>query len=189
MPLLPAEPSIYPDDLLGQADLPEAVGSRSWYVLHTKPRQEKSLARQLHKTRVPFFLPLVSKRWRSRRHTLTSFVPLFSGYVFLHGTVEERLAALQTNRVLGSLDVPDQQGLHRDLYQIFKLIASGEAVAPEDNLVPGARVEVRGGPLMGLTGTILKSATGRRFVVQVDFIHRGASVVMDEHTLVRLLNE
>lgn len=188
MPLLPAEPSVYPHELLSQPALPADALSRSWYVLHTKPRQEKSLARQLHKNQVPFYLPLVSKRWRSRRHTLTSFVPLFSGYVFLYAASEERLAALQTNRVLSTLDVPDQPGLQRDLHQIARLIASGETVAPEDNLVPGARVEVRGGPLTGLTGTILKTATGRRFIVKVDFIHRGASVLMDEHTLVRVLD-
>ena len=32
----------------------------------------------------------------------------------------------------------------------------------------------------GLKGKIIRVATGRRFVVQVDFIQQGASVVLDD---------
>ena len=35
----------------------------------------------------------------------------------------------------------------------------------------------------GLRGTVVRSATGRRFVVLVDLIHRGVSVTVDAETL------
>ena len=70
--------------------------------------------------------------------------------------------------------------------KIHRLIASGAAVTPEKRLVPGDLVEIRSGPLAGLRGTILKSASGSRFVVQVDFIQRGASVLLDDFTLARI---
>jgi hypothetical protein len=57
MPLLSLETSLYPSDVLaGEAPLP-AVGNR-WWVLHTRPRAEKSLARKLLARGTGFFLPL-----------------------------------------------------------------------------------------------------------------------------------
>jgi ribosomal protein L24 len=50
--------------------------------------------------------------------------------------------------------------------------------------MPGDVVEISSGPLAGLTGTIVRTATARRFVVTVDFIQQGASVLLDDHTLV-----
>jgi transcriptional antiterminator RfaH len=183
MPILPAEPALLPEGLFGE-DRPEGVSLRRWRVLHTRPRQEKSLARQLHQGQIPFYLPLISQRRRMRGRVLTSHVPLFSGYLFLLADREERLAALATSRVVRALEVPDQEGLWRDLRQVHRLITSGLPVTPEERLAPGMPVAIRSGPLAGLKGKILRTASGRRFVVEVDFIHRGASVELEDFTLV-----
>ena len=58
-------------------------------------------------------------------------------------------------------------------------------ITPEDRLQSGMKVEVRSGALAGLRGTVLRTAAGRRFVVQVDFIQRGASVELDDFMLVK----
>jgi transcriptional antiterminator RfaH len=186
MPLLPPEPTVYPEGLLSaEAATPEA-SERSWWVLHTKPRQEKSLARQLLKGGVPFYLPVIARRCLVRNRVQHSHVPLFAGYVFLLGDRDERVTALATGRVVRSLNVVDQPGLWRDLRQISRLIATGAPITPEERLLPGAAVEIRTGPLAGLTGKILRTASGRRFVVQVDFIQQGASVLLDEFHLAPL---
>jgi transcriptional antiterminator RfaH len=182
MPVLKAEPNHFPATLFQEPNLPEAA-DRVWWVLHTKPRQEKSLARFLYERQVPFYLPQVERRWPSRGRVLRSFVPLFPGYVFLLGDGGERLAALSTNRVVRSLDVADQARLVNDLHQLYRLITSGAPVTPEERLAPGKCVVIRNGPLAGLKGKILRSATGRRFVVEVDFIQRGASVLLDDFSL------
>jgi transcriptional antiterminator RfaH len=188
MPVLPAEPDLFPEDLLDDAR-PQEASEHRWWVLHTRPRQEKSLARQLHQARTSFYLPLVARRWRVRGRTMTSHLPLFAGYLFMRADPQERLAALATNRIVRSLTVPDQELLWRDLRQIRRLIASGAPITPEDQLVPGMMVEIRSGPLSGLKGKILRTASGRRFVVQVDFIQQGASVLLDDFTLVSVPND
>ena len=71
-----------------------------------------------------------------------------------------------------SLKVPDQERLWSDLRQIRQLIETGAPITPEDRLQTGMPVEIRSGPLTGLRGTIQRTASGRRFVVQVDFIQR-----------------
>lgn len=185
MPLLPAEPGLYPEKLFEQPEEFDRAG-RVWWVLHTRPRQEKSLARQLHELQIPFYLPLIRKRHTLRGRLLTSHVPLFGGYVFLLGSREERLAAFTTRRIVQTLEVGDQAGLWNDLHQVYRLIASGAPVTPEDKLAPGMEVEIKSGPLAGLRGRILRTASGQRFVIQVNFIQRGASVLMDDFNLVKV---
>jgi transcriptional antiterminator RfaH len=183
MPILPAEPDAFPDGLFdGDAPLPDEA-PRQWWVLHTKPRQEKSLGRQLRAGQIPYYLPQVSRRLSIRGRVMTSHVPLFPGYVFLLAGPEERVAALTTSRVVKDLTVADQEGLWRDLRQISRLLRSGAPVTPEDRLAPGMAVEIKSGPLAGLRGTILEAASRRRFVVAVNFIQRGASVLLDDYTL------
>src|SRR5579885_1847317 len=90
MPLLPLEPFVHTVDLLPTpSQASQALGS--WWVLHTRPRAEKALARKLLALRQDFFLPLYQKRLRIRGRSLTSYVPLFPGYVFLRGDAAARL--------------------------------------------------------------------------------------------------
>jgi len=185
MPVLSREPDLFPECLFDSAQRAE-LGERLWWVMHTRPRQEKCLARELYRERIPFYLPLIPRRWRSRGRVITSHVPLFAGYVFVFGDGEERIATLGTGRVVRSLEVPDQEGLWGDLRQTEQLLASRARITPESRLRPGKIVEIRSGPLAGLRGTILRGATGRRFVVHVDFMQQGASVLLDDFELAEL---
>src|SRR5512142_22835 len=46
MPILPAEPEMYPSTLWRE-DCPRDDRRRRWWCLHTRPRREKALARAL----------------------------------------------------------------------------------------------------------------------------------------------
>lgn len=178
MPILAPEPVIYPPDLLGACREAEQ-SERGWWVLHTRPRQEKSLARSLYAGELPFFLPLIENRVRVRKGFVTSQLPLFPGYVFVHLSQEERLKAMSSGRVVNSLRAVDESQLRRDLIQVHRLLQSGLPIAPEHRMAPGAMVEIQSGPLAGLRGKIVQEASQKRFVVAVDFIQRGASVLLD----------
>ncbi len=185
MPLLPPEPAFYPGSLFDETPPPAPAGQR-WQVLHTKPRQEKSLARRLHSKGIAFYLPVVHRRLALRGRVLSSHVPLFPGYLFLLGDGEARLHALGTGCVVRPLEVADQQGLWGDLRQIQRLIATGAPVTPEERLAPGMTVEITRGSLAGLRGKIVRAASGNRFVVEVHFIQRGASALLDDFTLAQI---
>ncbi len=181
MPILAAEPDRYPSHVL---DGPPTA--RAWYVLHTRPRQEKSLARNLLATGVSYYLPTVPRRCRARGRILTAHAPLFPGYLFIYADRDERLAALASNRVANTLPVHDQARLWGDLRQIDRLLGAGLPIAAEARLAPGTPVEITTGPLAGLCGTVVRTGTGRRFVVRVDFIHQGASVLLEDCSLLPL---
>ncbi len=182
MPILQAEPNVHPAGMFNEPPAAPAPGF-GWWVLHTKPRQEKSLARWLHATGVSFYLPTLSRRCRVRDRVLTTHQPLFTGYVFAHADREHRVSALSTNRVVRCLSVADQDGIWNDLRQVHRLLSSGLPIATENRLVPGTPVEVISGPLMGVTGIVMRTASGNRFVVRVDFIQQGASVLIDDYAL------
>jgi transcriptional antiterminator RfaH len=186
VPILAAEPDRYPSHLFDLHPADAFGPGRAWWALHTKPRQEKSLARRLHAEGIAFYLPSVARRCHVRGRVLTSHVPLFTSYLFLLADREERVAALASDRVVHSLEVHDQTRLWHDLRQIDRLIALGAPVDTESRLAPGTPVEITTGPLAGLNGTVIRTVSGRKFVVRVDFIQQGASVLLEDCALLPL---
>jgi len=181
MPILAEETSVYPATLLD--DLPNDVSDRLWWVLYTKARQEKALARFLLSRQIPFYLPLVKKTTAGRARSLVSHTPLFAGYVFLYGTKEERLRSLTTNRVSRTLTIDDPDRLQFDLRQLRRLIVADAPLTVESRLSAGQRVRVRHGAFADLEGTVLTRRGKTRLLVSVDFLQQGASVEIDDHLL------
>jgi transcription antitermination factor NusG len=188
MPVLPLEPFLFPGDLLDRPVTAFEEGAR-WWVLHTRPRTEKALSRRLLSNSIPFFLPLCPRQWRSRGRLLCSHLPLFPSYVFLHGDPQARLAALQTKLVAHCLDVVDQDRMNTDLAAVYRMMTSGRPFTPEERLQPGMAVQITSGPLAGLEGTVIRRRNGLRFLVAVNFLHRGASVEIEEWMITPLDRE
>jgi transcription antitermination factor NusG len=178
VPLLPLESFLFPVNLLDQ---PSCGGDSSapWYVLHTRPRAEKALARKLLERNLPFFLPLNKRQWRSQGRLLCSYVPLFPGYVFLRGDRAVVLKTQETNLVARVLEVDDQEQLHSDLRRVYCLMTSGVPITPEDRLKPGVLVEITSGALAGLEGRVLRRGKQLKLVIEVRFLQQGVSVEVE----------
>jgi transcriptional antiterminator RfaH len=178
MPLLTREAFLFPDDLFASGRS-ERAETGEWWVLHTRPRVEKALARRFLARQIPFFLPLYDREWRKHGRLFRSHLPLFPGYVFLRGGSQTRLAALETNQVVRVIPVPDQAQLQTDLERVYRLVTSGQPLNPEERLIPGSRVEIISGPLEGLKGRIIGSAKCLKLFVEVQFLQRGVSVEIE----------
>lgn len=146
-----------------------------WWVLHTRARNEKSVAATLARLHVQHFLPLVTHNGRSRR----TEVPLFPGYVFLCGGEEDRLAALQTNRVANVLEVSDQEQLKHDLRQIHWAVEGHEPIDLYPGLIAGRRCRVTSGSFVGLEGVVIRRRGLWRVYVGVDFLGQSAELEID----------
>lgn len=180
MPILDQESSLFPDDLL---DSPPAGLDSCWWVIYTKPRQEKALARDLFAQRVPYFLPLLKNTVLRRGRPQVSFLPMFRGYVFIFAAEEQRVRALKTNRICRVLEVKDQEQLLADLRRVQQTIASGLPLTVESRLANGDRVRVRYGPLAGMEGVVIVRRGKTRLLVAVHFLQQGASVEIDDFLL------
>jgi transcriptional antiterminator RfaH len=178
MPLLPLEPFIHPEGLL-QADS-DFVEPSAWWVLHTRPRAEKALARKLLGEGLDFFLPLYKKQLHSRARRLSSHLPLFPGYVFLRGDAEVRLCALKSNLVANALPVADTRQLRSDLARVWRVMQGEVPLLPEERLQPGTEVEVTAGPLEGLQGKVLRRGKQLRLVIEVRLLQQGVSVEVED---------
>jgi len=171
-------PSIYPETLLDGV-----TAGRCWWAVYTKARQEKALARDLLAREIPFYLPLVKKTSYYAGRRISFLVPVFSSYVFMYGSQDERVESLTTNRVSRILPIPDPDSLRHDLRQLRKLIASGAPLTVESRLAAGRRVRIKRGLLAGLEGTVLTRRGETRLLVSVDFLQQGASVAIEDFLL------
>jgi len=150
-----------------------------WWVLHTRARNEKVVAKALANQRIQYFLPLIRYRRTYGGRINRVEIPLFPGYVFLCGCPEDRLVALKTNRIANVLEVADQEQLKHDLRQISRTVESG--VYP--GLRAGARCRVTAGGLIGLEGVVLRRQGLWRVYVGVEFLGQSAELQIDPSLL------
>jgi transcriptional antiterminator RfaH len=171
-------PGLYPETLLEEmARLPS---HRRWWALHTKPRQEKTVARCVVAFQIPFYLPLLKNQTESRGRAQVSYVPLFASYVFVFGSDEERVRALSTKRVAQALWVEDQDRLCFEHRQFRQLLLTDTPLTLELRLVSGKYVQVRRGPLSGIEGVVVKRDGASRLLVAVSFLQQGVSVEIED---------
>ena len=166
-----------PKQVDGLCPLNELPGR--WWVLHTKARNEKAVAGDLEKLRIDYFLPLIECRRVYAGRVQYVKIPLFPGYVFLSGGLEERQAALRTNRVANVLEVFDQEGLQADLTQIQRVVQSKEPVDLYPRLQNGCRCRVMKGALAGVEGVVLRRRGVWRVNVSVEFLGQCAELEID----------
>ncbi len=120
--------------------------AKPWMVLHTKSRQEKAVARFLGAAGLDFYLPLVDRVNISHGRKFKSRIPLFPGYVFLSGDLEDGYAAVSTKRVCQIIVVRDQERLLGELEQIRIALDRGAVLYRYPFAVVGARCRVVRGP-------------------------------------------
>jgi len=156
----------------------DAVDGR-WWLVHTKPRNEKALAADLDALRIVYYLPLARVLRRYGGRTLELRIPLFPGYLFLCGGVSERYAALSTHRAANVIHVVDQEQLKGDLRQIFRATTGDEPLNVYPGIKRGRRVRVRSGPLRGLEGVVLRRRDVCRVYVAVNVLGQSAELEID----------
>ncbi len=152
-----------------------------WHVLHTRSRMEKALVESLDALQAETYLPLLTEVRTYGRRRLTVHKPLFPGYVFLLGTLEQAYAADRTRRVANVIAVPDQARLAWELQNIRRALEQrGDLqIDPYPYLKQGVRVVVRSGPLAGLEGIIQDRTRRDRIVLTVQTLGRAVAMETD----------
>jgi transcription antitermination factor NusG len=144
--------------------------------LHTKSRQEKLLADELHRMGIGHYLPLARQVRYYGKRKATVEIPLFPGYVFVRGSIDETYQSNRTHRVARIITVSDQVRLDWELKNLHLAHCNSAALNPYPYLRKGVRVEVRSGPFRGLQGFIEDVASGGRLILQVEMLGRAVSV-------------
>jgi transcription antitermination factor NusG len=175
MPILPPEPDLFPEHVLDE------LTDDSWWAIYTLSRQEKTLMRKLRALGIAHYGPMIARRSKSPAGRVrTSFLPLFTNYVFLRGDEEARYEAVSTGCVSRCLVVQDPSELVTDLRQVRQLIETGESLAPESRIGEGDRVRVRSGQFAGYEGRVIRRNQETRLVIAVHFMNQGVSVALED---------
>lgn len=150
-----------------------------WLVVHARPRQEKLLATELGRLRLPGLLLYERRISRHAGHGKREFlVPLLGSYIFVNATEHAREPIYATSRTVSILTVRQEASFTRDLADLIALVrrASGPLlVSPE--LVAGMRVMVTEGSFAGLHGIIVRRQGLDRLVVNLPVL--GTSVAVE----------
>ncbi len=155
------------------------IDELQWHVLQTKSRQEKMLAQDLAARGVHYFLPLKQCINFHGSRKIRVEMPLFPGYLFLRGTLDDVYAADRSKRVAKIIRVAQQDHLDCELTNI-KLALEGKATLdPYPYLQTGARAEVKFGPMRGLQGVVEHRLGTTRLVLQIDMLGQAVSLEID----------
>ena len=156
-----------------------SLAGASWHVLHTLSRQEKSLSRDLRARDIPHYLPLVRQvRFYGKRKAVIE-EPLFPGYVFLLGSLDEAYAADRTQRVANIIKVVDQDRIDWELRNLQLALGRNATLNPFPHLRKGLRVHIRSGPFQGIEGLIEDRTRNDRVLLQVDVLGRAVGLEVD----------
>lgn len=160
------------------------IPDNHWYAIYVRPRHEFQVFGRLSKTGVEAFLPTVERlsKWKDRKKLIE--FPLFPGYLFVHINKDskDRLAILKTKGVVRFLGVspnkpatiPDEQ-----IDSLKRLVESKEALEPYPYLKEGERVRIKGGPLAGIEGMLVKKIRQHLLILSVDVLQQGVSLEID----------
>jgi transcription termination/antitermination protein NusG len=150
-----------------------------WHVLHTRSRQEKVLAEGLMAKGIAAFLPLLEVTRTYGRRKISVALPLFPGYVFLKGQLDEAYEADRTKRVANIIAVADQEKLTWELRNLSLALTARAPLDPYPYLRAGIKVEVRSGPFIGIQGIIEQRTKRDRLLLQIDVLGQATSLEID----------
>ena len=157
-----------------------------WYAGYTAARHEKRVAEHFAQRGVEYFLPLYESihRWNNGPHRVQ--LPLFPSYIFVRIAMRERLRVIEVPgfvRLVGfnSLPYPLPEA---DINRMKDALNKGVLAEPYPYLTVGTRVEVRNGPMQGMTGILLRRQNKCRVVISVDLIMRSMAVEVEASDVV-----
>lgn len=142
---------------------------KNWYAAYTKPRWEKKVSKLLQQRGVECWCPLKKtvKQWSDRKKVVEE--PLFTSYVFVHVSDQEKSAVLMTDGILNFVYYVGKPAIIREqeIEIIKKYLAEKEAtisVQSLNSLDENTRIKVNHGVFMDTTGTVLKTGKKKVFV-------------------------
>jgi len=143
---------------------------KSWYVLYTKPRNEKKVTERLSEKGFEVYCPLIRtvRQWSDRKKKVQ--LPMFPGYVFTHVTEIERPKVLFDPGVLNYVYWLGKPAVIRDheMEALKKIAEAGEEIKIEGSgFEKGQFVTIPEGPFKGLTGRVDK-LDSRKVIVFVE---------------------
>ena len=152
-----------------------------WLVLRTRSQHEGTAERDLQQRSITSYLPRhnVIRRWKDRRTVLR--MPLFPGYIFVRPRVDqfENIRCIRGSCGLVLAGSKPAAMPEKDLDAVKLLVGSGAALTVNPRLIPGQKIQVIAGPLMGIQGELIRVKSQERLVINAHLLSSSVSVEVD----------
>jgi transcriptional antiterminator RfaH len=163
---------------------------KSWYVVHTKPRNESVAEAHLRRQAFETYLPRIKLERRRGGKWVEVIEPLFPRYLFVQlDAVRQNIAPIRSTHGVSCLvmfggrlrPVPNEivEGLQRAASP-----ETGLHAIPRRRLQEGDAVTVASGPFEGLRGIFKASSGQERVAVLLELLGRTATVVLNGSSVV-----
>jgi len=157
-----------------------------WHAIYTRSCSEKKVSERLKKEGIEAYVPLrkVLHQWSDRKKWVEE--PLIRSYVFVKIVPEQYFLVLNTPGVVRYIffsgkaaTIPDRQ------IEMLKIIAGNatDATIIPGTLKPGTLVKVIAGPLIGLSGEMIRPSGKNNVVVRIDHIDQAVTLTISPHFL------
>jgi transcriptional antiterminator RfaH len=163
---------------------------RNWYVLQTKPRKESLVISQVEQKNIEAFSPFIEKIkiWSDRKKKVN--VPLFSGYVFVYATEEERKKAIKDT--IGSLKYIFFQKRpaivkEDEINFIKQAMIEPERISVEDKKIKkGDMINVTYGHFKGMKGIVNEFRGKYKLTVNLEELAYSVSIILNSNEIERI---
>lgn len=137
----------------------DQINGARWYAVQTKPREEERADYNLKAWGIETFAPKIKDRRINEFTNRTTFIdkPLFPGYIFARFDAATSLHDINATRGIqrvvrfGEMPIPVDDHV---IDMIRSRTAPDGFVRVGEELLPGRRFTIRGGPLSGLVGVL-----------------------------------
>jgi transcriptional antiterminator NusG len=151
-----------------------------WYALHVRPNYEMAVSTRLRELGVEEYLPIHKASRTAHRNKFSEGPPLFPGYIFAFLNLDTGPKLYSISGVIRILGFGGQATPIED-NEIAMVRAIADSPLPVETipyLQPGERIVLMGGPLKGVSGSFLRSASGNRLVVSIPLLQRSLAVTV-----------
>jgi transcription antitermination factor NusG len=163
-------------ELFGTIELSE--NDKKWYVIHTKSRCEKKIAKWALQNAIEYYLPQYDS-FRVYKNKKVHFSKiLIPGYFFTKCTFKEKEIIVRAGHVANFLLVKNERELVDDLQRIFEGRQTKLPMSESVYLEKGYKVKITSGPLIGLEGIVESIDSPESIILNVNVLRKAVSVTL-----------
>lgn len=158
---------------------------KKWYVVYTRPRWEKKVARLLVEKDVETYCPLSRERrkWSDRMKLVE--IPLFASYVFIRIPEQAKPKVREVEGIINFVYQNGKPALVRDkeIERIKRFLDEYECVQAVKEIIPDDQVQVSTGLFLDQQGTVLNLINSKA-KVQIESLGYTLVALFDKSRLI-----
>lgn len=152
-----------------------------WYLVHTKPRQEKCALENLERQGYPCYLPTLPAEKLHQGRLTVADEPLFPRYLFIRlgqGGAARSWAPIRSTRGVSRLVSFGTEPARVDdrLIELLRAQEASVQTEPERLFKPGERVRLTEAPFSGIEGIYQMADGERRVMVLIEIMSKPVAV-------------